>query len=57
MEDDESWLYGDDPPAEASADADIKIEAELDIKIEADDVSIFITLHLKKMGNVWKTPG
>lgn len=55
MEDDESWLYGDDQPTEASADADIKIEAELDIKIEADDVSIFITLHLKKMGNVWKS--
>ena len=39
MEDDESWLYGDDQPAEAPADADIKNDT---------DVSIFIALHLKQ---------
>ena len=39
MEDDESWLYGDDQPAEASADVDIKKET---------DVSIFNALYLKE---------
>ena len=32
MEDDETWLYGDDQSAEASAEADIK---------ENNDVSIY----------------
>ena len=46
MEDDESWLYGDDQPAEASADADIKKDT---------DVSHFIVLHLRDRGSVRKS--
>ena len=31
MEDDESWLYGEDQPAEAPAEADIKNENDVSI--------------------------